>query len=383
MKKIKFDIPFISLWLVLMSVGLLAVFSSSSVSSLEATNNSSTFLFLGRQLIYIAVGFIVMVAVSRTDYRRWRAYTIWLNIVVIVLLCLVSFTPLGVEVNGAKRWISLFGFQFQPSEIAKIVIILTTALMIERYERYDRLNTLVFYGRLGAYLTFYIALISVPQNHASVAMIIVLVVALMLFFGGMNKIIFLGAGVIASMGGIAVALSSEFRRERILSFLDPFSNDGGESYQIVQNWLALGSGEYMGVGLGYGRQKFGWLPENHTDFILGVLGEEMGFIGIAVVLMLFFLLIARGFYIAINAKDNFGLLIVSGVIGLIAIQVVINASVVSGLFPVTGVPLPFISYGGTYTIALSVMVGMVMSVYKRIDDRDLSISDEVEINLRL
>src|SRR5690625_7013596 len=159
----------------------------------------------------------------------------------------------------------------------------------------------------------------------------------------------------------------------MVSVLVTVSNDGGESDHMVQNWFALGSGEYMGVGLGYGRQKFGWLPENHTDFILGVLGEEMGFIGIAVVLMLFFLLIARGFYIAINAKDNFGLLIVSGVIGLIAIQVVINASVVSGLFPVTVVPLPFISYVWPFIFAFSVMVGMVFLVYKRIVVRDLSI----------
>lgn len=357
------------------------VFSASSVLSLEMTGNESMFSLFKKQLMFVIVGVVLAIVVSMSDYKSWKPYLIWLNAITITLLILVGFTGLGVEVNGATRWLNVFSFQFQPSELAKITIILTVSSMIDEAHRYNKLNTVPTLSRIGMYVLFYGALIGIPQNHASVVMIIILTVSLLLFFGGINRYLFFGtmsAGVVA---GLAIGLSSPFRRQRMLTFLNPLEDSIGDGYQIAQNWFALGSGELLGVGLGYGRQKFGWLPEDHTDFILGIIGEELGFAGIFILLILFFFLIARGFFISINSKDNFGLLISSGIMSLIAVQVVINSAVISGLFPVTGIPLPFISYGGTYTISLCVMMGIMMSVYRRVDEDEMTITEEVEDKL--
>jgi cell division protein FtsW len=379
MQKLKIDPILTFVWMVLLFFGLSMVFSASSVKSLEMTNNESMYFFLKEHFINIVIGVIAATIIAKIPYTKWKPYLWLLNLGTIILLLLVAFTPLGVEVNGATRWINL-GFQFQPSELAKFTIILTVASMIEQARKFGGINNIKNLIKIGAYVIFYGALIGIPQNHASVVMVIMLVVALMLFFGGINKILFFGAGGVATAVGLAVALSSDFRRQRIMTFLDPLSDKLGDGYQITQNWYALASGEIFGIGLGLGRQKFGWLPENNTDFILGVIGEETGLIGVLFLILLFITLIGRGVYIAMDSKTGFGLLLASGVVSLIAVQAIINMAVVSGLFPVTGMPLPFISYGGSTTIIMCMMVGVLYNVYSVNENQKTKEIDENQKN---
>lgn len=348
-------------WCILLFFGLSMVFSASAMTSLNMTGNKSMYLFFKNQSINIMIGLILAMVVASVNFRKWKPYIIFLNIGTIVLLVLVGFTPLGVEVNGATRWLNL-GIQFQPSELAKITIIITVASMIEQARKYGSINNIKSLSKIGVYVIFYGALIGIPQNHASVVMVIVLVVAAMLFFGGLNKLLFFGSFITAGGLGLLVALSSEFRRERVMTFLDPLSDKLDDGFQITQNWYALASGEFWGIGLGLGRQKFGWLPENNTDFILGVIGEEVGLLGVLFLIVLYVLLIARGIHISTNSDSDFGMLISAGVITLISVQAIINMAVVGGLFPVTGMPLPFISYGGTTTILMCGMVGVLYNV---------------------
>lgn len=363
MQKVKFHPVFTLLLITLMVFGLMMIFSASSVRSLAETNNESMYLYFQKQLFNNIIGIVAGLCVAMFPYQKWRGWILWANGVTVVMLMLVGFSPLGVTVNGAKRWLDLGVFQFQPSELGKLVIIVTVAHMISVAKRYNNLNTVATLGKIGLYIVGMALLIGVPQNHASVVMIIILVTGMMLFFGGLNRLLFFGGiaagGVVASL----IILTSEFRRERVMTFINPLADKMGDGYQITQNWYALGSGELFGIGLGLGRQKFGWLPENHTDFILGVIGEELGFAGVLFVILLIVGLYTFGTSIALGAKDDFGTMLVMGVMLLILFQAAINMAVISGLFPVTGMPLPFISYGGTSSIILCIMMGCVFNVY--------------------
>ncbi|MED2737571.1 putative peptidoglycan glycosyltransferase FtsW [Bacillus toyonensis] len=362
MQKVRFHPLFTLLLITLMVFGLMMIFSASSVKSLAQTDNKSMYLFFQKQLVNNILGVAAGIVVAMYPYTKWKKWIVWMNCVTILLLVLVGFTPLGIVVNGAKRWLNL-GVQFQPSELAKIVIIVTVAYLISEAKKINKLNTAKSLGKIGLYIISMGALIGVPQNHASVVMILILVSGVMLYFAGINRILFFGAVLSGIAIGALTILTSEFRRERVLTFIDPLADKMGDGYQITQNWYALGSGELFGIGLGLGRQKFGWLPENHTDFILGVIGEELGYMGVLFVILIFVFLYIFGTTIALNARDDFGVLLVMGVMLIILFQASINMAVISGLFPVTGMPLPFISYGGTSNIIMCMMMGVVYNVY--------------------
>ena len=360
MNRVKLD-PLLTITVImLMGTGMLMVFSASSIESLEATNHKTMYLFMKKQIINDVLGIIAGTIVAIFPYKKLRNHITTINIAAIVFLFLIM-TPLGVEVNGATRWLAL-GFQFQPSEFAKIVIIITMAHMLSNFKRWNTLNRISSLAAIALYLIFYAALIGIPQNHASVVMIILLVTGTMMIFAGLSrKIVALGIIAGGSVAALTI-LTSEFRMKRVSTFLNPLQDKMGEGYQITQNWLALGSGDFWGLGLGMSRQKFGWLPEAHTDFILSVIGEEMGFKGVLLVIGLFIMLLVRTAFIALKTTDDFGVLLVSGVGLLIFYQAAINMAVISGLFPVTGMPLPFISYGGTSTIMFCVGLGLIYSV---------------------
>ncbi|MGN5650481.1 FtsW/RodA/SpoVE family cell cycle protein [Bacillus sp. Brlt_9] len=362
MQKVRFHPLFTLLLITLMVFGLMMIFSASSVKSLAQTHNKSMYLFFQKQLLNNVLGVAAGIVVAMYPYTKWKKWIVWMNGVTVLLLVLVGFTPLGIVVNGAKRWLNL-GVQFQPSELAKIVIIITVAYLISEAKKINKLNTAKSLGKIGLYIISMGALIGVPQNHASVVMILILVSGVMLYFAGINRILFFGAVLSGITVGALTILTSEFRRERVLTFIDPLADKMGDGYQITQNWYALGSGEFFGIGLGLGRQKFGWLPENHTDFILGVIGEELGLMGVLFVILIFVFLYIFGTTIALNARNDFGVLLVMGVMLIILFQASINMAVISGLFPVTGMPLPFISYGGTSNIIMCMMMGVVYNVY--------------------
>jgi cell division protein FtsW len=235
--------------------------------------------------------------------------------------------------------------------------------MIEVRKRLGILNNLKRgIGPILGYLAAYAALLLLVQKHLSATMLIMLVSGVLLLVGGINKKNVALLGSVA--GGLVVAAIAlePFRMARILGFLHPEDDPNGKGFHVLQSWKALGSGEFFGLGLGMSRQKFGWLPENHTDFIMAIIGEESGFIGVILIIGLFLVFVIQGILISAKAPDRFGLLMGTGISSLIFFQAFINMAVVNGTFPVTGVPLPFISYGGTSTIILMIGIGLIFNI---------------------
>lgn len=371
-QKVSFDIVFAFLLVILFGFGLAMVFSSSSVLGMEANNDM--FFFLKKSIINIVLGTVAMYVVAKIPHQTLRKYIPVINGITIVLL-LLSYVPgFQVSTNGAERWIRILGFQFQPSELAKITIIFTLAHMVAIREEKGKLNEIVdrekgFFNLISkngllpivGYIGLYVVLI-LMQKHLSATLLVLIVSVTILLVGGLNKIYFgmMSLGIVGI--GIIGIIMEPFRMKRILNFTNPEADPQGAGFHIIQSWYALGSGELTGLGLGMSRQKFSWLPENHTDFIVGIIGEELGFIGIALMIICFSLLVVRGVTIAMKTKDLFSLLLVTGIITLIFSQAAINMLVVTGLFPVTGMPLPFISYGGTSTVILMMGIGLVFNV---------------------
>lgn len=368
MQKVRFDFLLSIILISIIGFGVAVNYSASSVLSLKYYGHLNYFLY--RQIAFIILGIGVAFFIAKIKYQYLRGLLWIINVGTIVLLLLSYIPAFQVSVNGADRWINLFGIQFQPSELAKVTVIITLAHMIDIRRRKGTLNKLTdpkdgllpVIGYIGLF-----AGIILMQKHLSATGIILIISMCLLFIAGLKKLYFavLGGAVLAA--GVIGVLIEPFRMKRIVSFLNPEADPMGDGYQITQSWYALGSGDFFGLGLGMSRQKFGpWLPENHTDFILGIIGEEIGFIGICLVIFLFLSFLLRGLTLATQAPDFFGLLLISGVVLWVFAQFAINLAVVSGLFPVTGMPLPFISYGGTSTLILFIGIGLIYNVSSQI-----------------
>lgn len=273
-------------------------------------------------------------------------------------------TPLGIKANGARRWLGFGAFTIQPAEIAKFATIIITAKFIEK--RYDYMKSLTK-GVLPILIVpgLFFALIMLQPNM-STAGTIILVTFVMIFVAGLNMkfvIAMFGSGVGLFL---LLALTSEYRLKRILSFLDPFQDPLGNGYQVIQGLYALGSGGLFGMGLGKSQQKWFYIPEPQNDFIFAIIGEELGLIGCAVVIMLFVILVYRCVRIALNCTDIFTCMVVIGIGAQIGIQAALNIAVATSSMPVTGVALPFISYGGTSLIIFMSAVGIVLNISKHV-----------------
>lgn len=318
--------------------------------------------FFDRQLVYLFLGTIVLLVVSKIRYQSLRGYILLLNIVTIILNLMIVFGISSVSVNGATRWISLFGITFQPSEVMKITMIITLGSMIDKRRRMGVLNDL-YQGifPIALYCAMMIGLVFM-QKHMSASGVLIFIIACMLVISGLKRIyILIAGGAIATFAIFAVVLFP-FRMRRMFSFLDPYQDALGSGFHIIQSWRALAGGGLNGLGLGMSRQKFEWLPENHTDFILAIIGEEWGFLGILIVFGLFIWFLIRGLAISLDAPDFFGMIVGTGIVSMFFFQVAINISVVTGMFPVTGMPLPFVSFGGTSTIMLLGAVGVLLNI---------------------
>ena len=330
------------------------------------------------------LGTVVMFLVSRVNYEnlRWLSIPILLGAIVLLVLVL---TPLGVTINKAKRWLRLFllfGPTFQPSEIAKIAIIIFFSARLskrdtEKKRKYTNrtltgrtMNRLEKIGFLelvpyGAVLGIVLLLV-VKEPHMSGTILIMVGAAAVLFAGGINIWWFLSAG-----GGVAALLtliifSTNYMTSRVELWKDPWLDPRGKGYQTIQSLYAIGSGGLLGLGLGNSRQKFLYIPEPENDFIFSIVVEELGFVGAVVVLLLFALLILRGYWIALHARDKFGTLLVVGIMTLMAVQVFLNIGVVTNMIPNTGVSLPFFSYGGTALVIHMAEMGIVLAVSRQI-----------------
>lgn len=360
-KRAGMDISFLALVVILLAIGVTMVLSASFARAYfdpgGVTKGKATYYFI-RQFIFAALGVAAMIICSRLPVGFYKRFSMLVLIAAVILLMLVPI--IGTNANGAKRWIGLGAFTIQPSEIAKIGIILAFASMI--CARRGRMKSFR-YGILpfAAILIVIVGLL-VLEPHFSASIIIVAIGGVMLFLGGARLVWFIAAAVAAG-GGIAVLLTMfPYASTRITTWRDPFASTSDEGYQIVQSLYSIGSGGLTGLGLGQSRQKYLYLPEEHNDFIFSVVCEELGFIGALLILTLFALLIIRGYWIALHSTDRYGFLVAAGITTLLAIQVILNVAVVTNLVPCTGISLPFFSYGGTALLMQMAEMGIVLSI---------------------
>ena len=364
-KRAGMDISFLALVMILLTVGVTMVLSASFARAYYdpggVTGGKPAYYFV-RQLVFAAAGVAAMLVCSRLPPGFYRRFSMPLLAAAVLLLALVPL--IGTNANGAKRWIGLGAFTVQPSEIAKIAVILSFSSMI--CARRGRMMSFR-HGILpfAAVLAAIVGLL-VLEPHFSASVIIVAIGGAMLFLGGARLAWFIAAAIAAG-GGIAVLLTLfPYASSRITTWRDPFASTSDEGYQIVQSLYSIGSGGLTGLGLGQSRQKYLYLPEEHNDFIFSVVCEELGFIGAALILTLFALLIIRGYWIALHSRDRYGFLAAAGITTLLALQVILNVAVVTNLVPCTGISLPFFSYGGTALLMQLAEMGIVLSISRDI-----------------
>ena len=355
----KLDITFLSFVLILLTVGLVMLYSSSYAFSYNHYGNS--YKFISRQAMFAAVGVVVMLIVSRIDYHIWRKFAWILYAVSTALLALLLILPPMVEGKDVKRWFVVGPINFQPSEIAKFAVILLFSSLIAA--NYKQMKSLKFIAFLVVLLGLQCGLV-VMEPHLSATVLIFAIGIVLLIVGGLPKRYILGGvGAGVGLGVLAVVTGIiGYGSDRIKYWLDPWADAMGKGFQTIQSILAIGSGGILGRGIGQSRQKYLWLPEPHNDFIFAIVCEELGLIGALVIILLFCLLVWRGFTIAMRAKDKFGSLLAIGLTFQVGLQAMLNIWVVTNTIPNTGISLPFFSYGGTSLLILLAEMGIVLSV---------------------
>ena len=364
----RMDVPFLLLTLLLTAIGLVMLFSASFPSAYYETGNPA--YYFKRQAIFAVLGLSAMFVVAKVNYQRWRGAARLLLGFSVFLLILVIIPHVGITNNGATRWLGIENvFAFQPSEIAKLAVIVYFADSISKKREKMlqwREGILPYAIILGV-----ISILMLLEPHLSGTILIVGTGAVMMAVGGMQGwLIGAGIGGVAAVAVLFVKLVESgvisYGASRIAMWHDPWLDMSDDGYQMVQSLIAIGSGGLLGLGLGKGRQKFMYLPEEHNDFIFAVVCEELGLIGACVIMLIFAMLLLRGFWIALHARDRFGTLLVVGVMTHLGLQVFLNIAVVSGLVPATGISLPFFSYGGTALALQLVEMGIVLSVSRQI-----------------
>ena len=354
----KMDYALLIITLLLLCTGLIMLLSASAPTSLSESGNS--YKYVVKQGIMTLAGLFAMIVLSKIDYRIFRRFRWIIYVGLIILLVLVGLV--GTNAGGARRWINILGFSFQPSEFAKVGFIIFYAAILSDMKEKNKIKKLVpgFLFPL-IFLVPIVISIYILQNHFSATFIIVAITCVQMFVAGSCFRYFLGTGALGVTGilGLLLKKSTEkstgdesFRFSRIQTWLNIDSASlTGEGWQINQSLYAIGSGGLFGVGLGNSKQKYLYLPEPQNDFIFAVLAEELGFVGCVFVIVLFMFFIWRGIVISIKAEDNFGTLIAIGITTMIGLQALINIAVVTNTIPVTGMPLPFFSYGGSAMLA--------------------------------
>ena len=360
----KMDITFLSIVLILFTIGIVMLFSASYAYSLEYYKSS--YVFIKKQLMYGSAGIIIMILVSHINYHFWRklAWPIF-GLSTILLILLLALPPMIPE-KGVKRWLIIGPVNFQPSEIAKFAIILLFASLIAG--NYSQMKKLSFISVLGVILLGTAALI-VAEPHVSATLLVLLIGVVLLIVGGLPKKYIFGGGILGIAGIVLFFISGAvgYVKDRLQYWFDPWSDATGKGFQTIQSLLAIGSGGILGRGIGQSRQKYLWVPEPHNDFIFSIVCEELGLIGAAIIVILFCLLVWRGFYIAMHSEDKFGALLAVGLTFQVGLQAMLNILVVTNTVPNTGISLPFFSYGGTAIILLLAEMGIVLSVSRGSD----------------
>jgi cell division protein FtsW len=334
------------------------VLSASSVSAYEQLGSS--FVFFNRQVIYSVIGIAALVVCARMPYRAWQRFSVPVLLASIVLMLLALHPAAGAAAYGASRWIVVGPVTLQPSELAKLGLIAFTATVLVR--KWSRLDEPAHLALPIAPVVAIVAGIVILQRDLGTTIILCGSVFMVLFAAGVRLRYLAVTGVAGFVATAALILGESYRRERLLATFHPQSDPLGAGYQLLQGYIALGSGGWWGVGLGASRQKWQYVPNAHTDFIFAILGEELGLAGEIVVLSMFVLIAYAGFRIAMNAPDAFGRLLAAGITSWIGLQAIVNLGAVTGLLPVTGVPLPFVSFGGSALVVSLAAIGVLASI---------------------
>ena len=345
----------------LVVLGLIMVLSASSVRAYE--QYGSSFLFFGRQVLYAVVGVLAFLVTVRMRYSAWQHLCVPLLAASAALLVLVLLPGFGTVAGGSARWLQLGPVTIQPSEIAKVAVItFSAALLSRRWRRIRELRDLVL--PLAPVIGVICGLILLQPDMGTAVIIVASVFVLLFIAGARGKHLVVGASGLGVLG-VALMYAEGYRLARFVAFINPWADPQGSGYQTIQSAIALTSGGPFGLGLGASRQKWSYVPNAHTDFIFAIIGEELGLVGALIVLALFGVLLYAGIRIALRAPDTFGRLLAAGITGWFGVQAVVNLGAVTGLLPITGVPLPFVSFGGSSLVVSMAAVGMLVSVARK------------------
>lgn len=358
-----FDAKTLSIFLLVCGLAIFGCIMVYSASSYIANYRySNPYFYLTKQIVGAVLGIIAMFVCTFVNYQKLKKLKWWVVIISAILLALVFIPGIGVENYGAKRWLNLGFFTIQPSEFAKFALVLfSAAYLSDNYEKIGKFKTLL--PVLGVGLGF--CLLVILEPNMSITMCIGFIMLFMLFIGGTKMKHFVWLGIPAACAVPSLIIVEPYRVQRFMAFLNPWASPQAEGFQLIQSLYSLGSGGLFGVGLGNSRQKYMFLPFSESDFIFSIIGEELGLFGAILTLIVFAVLIYLLISVARNAKDRFGALLVLGVASVIAIQVILNVCVVSGLIPPTGLPLPFISAGSTSLIVFMAAVGLCLNVARQ------------------
>jgi cell division protein FtsW len=354
----EYDWVLIALIIVLVIFGIMMVFSASSAIAYSEKGDAS--FYLKKQLLWSFLGLLAMAAMMRVDYHLLRKYVYPIFLTSLFLLVLVLVPGIGKKINGARRWIELFGFTFQPGELIKLTLVIYLAYSLTK--KYEKIKTFTVGFVPHIILLLIVAALIMLEPDFGAAVTIGTIVIIMMFVAG-TRFYYLAATAIAAVPAIYLAIAhSAYRMRRIMAFMDPWADPLDSGYHIIQSFLAFGSGGIMGTGLGEGTQKLFYLPFAYSDFIFAVIGEELGFIAVVAVIVAFGLFCARGIRIAKKAPDLFGSYLAVGITVLITAEVILNIGVVTGLLPTKGMTLPFVSYGGSSLLTSLTAVGILLNV---------------------
>jgi cell division protein FtsW len=348
-------------------LGLVMVMSASSVVALD--EYGSSWYFVLRQAAWAGGGVVALVIIARIDYHRWRRYAGPSLLVSLVLLMVVFVPGVGVGANGATRWIGIGPLTIQPSELAKLAVLIWVADLLSRRAAYMH-NTRATLRPVIVVLAVTATLVMLQPNLGTTLVIAAIALALC-FVAGTPALPLAGWATFGLSAAIGLALAAPYRRDRVLTFLDPWADPMDKGYQNIQSLVGIASGGVFGSGLGASRAKWGYLPYAHSDFIFAIIGEELGLVGATVVVGLFVLLAIIGVRIALHAPDRFGLLLATGVTAWFCVQAFVNIGAVIGILPITGVPLPFVSAGGSSLVFGMAGAGLLLSVARQATVRSL------------
>lgn len=368
----EYDLVVMLMAIALTCFGVVMVYSASNVMAAKRVHDG--FFYLKHQGIFALLGFAIMFITMQINYHFWRKMAVPILLGCIVLLVLVLIPGIGGSAGGASRWLKLPGFNLQPSEIAKISLIMYMAYSLDRKQ--DKIKQLGpgFISYMLILLVMLGLLLKQPDMGSSLTLAAVAMI--MLFAAGTRLSYIISIFLMALPFLYFLVMNVDYRRRRITAFMHPWDDPQNSGYQIIQSWYALGTGGVFGQGLGEGKQKLFYLPEAHTDFILAVVGEELGFLGVIVIVGMFFLLVQRAMRIAVAAPDTFGRFLALGIAVLFGIEASVNMGVVTGLLPTKGLALPFISYGGSSLLITLFCVGILLNISSGLKISSISLKEE-------